>query len=159
MGETARCHPPDKLAAMIDALMRQNACPPAFDPERRQSPLYAARFLPEQGITSNEVAFVERDKTLEPALPGSELRIHVAIHGAERFFEAKRFERIEPDQSEPMRLSGAKQRVQQMPLVTERMIELPAKFAFIVDAQQAHVGGQSDSSRADTEPGKGCIRE
>ena len=34
-----------------------------------------------------------------------------------------------------------------MPLIAEWMIELPAEFAGIVDAQQPHVTGQADGGR------------
>src|SRR4029078_3966866 len=100
VGEAARGHAPDELAAMIDTLMRHCACALALDPERRQPPGDSTRLLADQSIATDEVALVKRDEALKAALPGGELRIHVAIHGAEGFFEAQRLERIKSEEAQ-----------------------------------------------------------
>ncbi|MNL69190.1 hypothetical protein D3C87_1940160 [compost metagenome] len=45
---------------------------------------------------------------------------------------------------------------QQMPLISEWMIEFPTKFAFVINAQQTHVTGKPDRSRLDAKPWK-CL--
>ena len=99
------------------------------------------------------------DETAKPSFDERVLRREVAPERRVALLHAQGLDGAAADQGEALGLAARKERLEEMVLVGERVMQLPAELAHIIHAQRQDVGRKADRDAARRPPGEGRIRK
>src|SRR5271166_822876 len=139
---------PHRLTLAIYGLVLEWVGVSRGESQNREPAFEAAAALSKQRILSNEAWLLEVEETIETGFQRGVFRAEVAPQRAIALLQAERLNGAASDQREFALLARSQQRVEKLPLILDRMMQLPAKFADIIDAERPHCGREPDSQLA-----------
>ena len=145
MRVTCRCNAADQVSVVIDGFITKRLRTfRRFDSQCHQTARHAALPLPQQRVPADEIALLEGNEAIQPTFEGTVFAVQLAPQIWIGLFQPKRLDRAIADQLQLVFPAAVHKALQQMPLIGDGMIQLPAQLAFEVDAQHADVRRQPD---------------
>ena len=139
----ARRDPSDQFAVEEDTFVHPGIGINCLDLEGHHFLLQATVPLAHQCVTALEVVFIPFDKAIEAGFKRCVFKVKVPVDRAVGFFKPQGFNGPISAMLETVGFAGPADLFKKMQVVGDRMVELPAEFAFIVDAHHPHIRRQS----------------